>query len=284
MSARRTLERRLHSLVEIGEIMNAMKNMALMETHKLAGRVEAQNRAAASIDAAVDEFLACYAGAPGAEAPGRDVCLLVGSERGFCGDFNGALLRSLAGLHWPGGEPALVVVGRRLASAIGDDPRVAARIEGAGSLESIGPVLLNVMDALATARSARAPDGDLRVTVLHHEDEAAAPAVTRLDPRAARATRPPQRGYAPLLNLAPDAYFAKLAEHHLLFSLQAIFWRSLMAENRRRAQHMDNAVRRVEENARALERERNALRQEEITEEIEVIMLSADPVGDAPAR
>ena len=47
-----------------------------------------------------------------------------------------------------------------------------------------------------------------------------------------------------------------------------------MAENRRRLQHMEGAMQRMDENASELRRKVNLLRQEEITEEIEVIMLS----------
>ena len=46
-----------------------------------------------------------------------------------------------------------------------------------------------------------------------------------------------------------------------------------MAENQRRMQHMDSAVRRLEKTVADLLLRRNALRQEEITDEIEVIML-----------
>jgi F-type H+-transporting ATPase subunit gamma len=47
-----------------------------------------------------------------------------------------------------------------------------------------------------------------------------------------------------------------------------------MAENQRRMQNMDSAVRRLEKTSAELLRKRNSLRQEEITEEIEIIMLS----------
>ena len=58
--------------------------------------------------------------------------------------------------------------------------------------------------------------------------------------------------------------------------MHELFYGSLMAENTRRLQHMDNAVRRIEQESEELLLKRNMLRQEEITEEIEVIMLSAE--------
>ncbi len=61
--------------------------------------------------------------------------------------------------------------------------------------------------------------------------------------------------------------------------LQELLYRSLMAENQRRMQHMDSAIRLIDRTAKDLWRRRNILRQEEITEEIEVIMLSAAAFG-----
>lgn len=49
-----------------------------------------------------------------------------------------------------------------------------------------------------------------------------------------------------------------------------------MTENQRRVQHMDYAVRRIEQKSEALLQRCNGLRQEEITEEIEVIMLNVE--------
>jgi F-type H+-transporting ATPase subunit gamma len=49
-----------------------------------------------------------------------------------------------------------------------------------------------------------------------------------------------------------------------------------MAENRRRLEHMENALHRMEGKIEDLRRRRNVLRQEEIVEEIEVILLSAE--------
>jgi len=52
-----------------------------------------------------------------------------------------------------------------------------------------------------------------------------------------------------------------------------------MAENQRRMQHMDAAVRRLERTSAEVWQRRNILRQEEITEEIEVIMLSVEALA-----
>ena len=55
-----------------------------------------------------------------------------------------------------------------------------------------------------------------------------------------------------------------------------------MAENQQRVQRMDSAVRRIDEESEALRRRSNSLRQEEITEEIELIMLNIETPAGMP--
>ncbi len=54
-----------------------------------------------------------------------------------------------------------------------------------------------------------------------------------------------------------------------------------MAENQRRIQHLEGAIQRLEEKNENLARKSRTLRQEEITEEIEVILLSVEGNGYA---
>ena len=79
-----------------------------------------------------------------------------------------------------------------------------------------------------------------------------------------------------MLNLHPFAFATDLIDHHLFSLLHEVFYSSLMAENLRRFQHMDQSIQRLEKDMAELVLKRNGLRQEEITEEIEVIMLSAE--------
>lgn len=281
MSRRRDIERRLRSLGEIREIMNAMKNLALMETHKLTRLLATQRRAVASIRSATEEFLSYHPHLPGADDAARDVHLLIGSERGFCGDFNETLLQAQRPHERQSDAPALVAIGSKLAARLAHAPRVVARLEGPNALEQVETVLLKVVETLEDWRAAQPPPRALRVTAFHHEAGEPAVSVTRLDPFSRGAPAPPRSGYAPLLNLEPRLFLAELAEHYLFAVLHGIFYSSLMAENQRRMEHMDYAVRRIEEGSRLLALRRNSLRQEEITEEIEVIMLNIETPREA---
>ena len=65
--------------------------------------------------------------------------------------------------------------------------------------------------------------------------------------------------------------------HHYLFAvLHEIFYISLMAENQRRLQHLEGAVKHLDDETVNLRRKSQIYRQEEITEEIEVILLNAE--------
>jgi F-type H+-transporting ATPase subunit gamma len=79
---------------------------------------------------------------------------------------------------------------------------------------------------------------------------------------------------APFLTLSPRVFVAELVDLYLFALLHEIFYSALMAESRARLAHLESALQRLERDQTNLLRKRNVLRQEEITEEIEVLMLS----------
>jgi F-type H+-transporting ATPase subunit gamma len=269
MSRRRDIERQLRGLGEIGEIMTAMRNLALMETRKLQRFLQTQQRVVASIRAAAEDFGAFHGAAEGAAS--RELLLAIGSERGFCGDFNEAVAAALAARP---GAAEVVAVGSKLSSRLAAEARVTARLEGPGTLDEVPGVLLRLMETLLRPRGT----GALRLTVLHHDAGGEGVVAVRLDPFAKPARARPAPGYPPRLDLEPRRFAAALAEHYLFAAMHGVFYSSLMAENQRRMQHMELAVRRIEQRSADLQRRRNSLRQEEITEEIEIIMLNAAPL------
>jgi F-type H+-transporting ATPase subunit gamma len=214
-----------------------------------------------------------------AEVAERDVYLLIGSEPGFCGDYDEALLRALPQPARRGCDPALIAIGSKVAARLDDEPRVAARLEGANALEQVETVPLKVMETLGSWQAAQSPPRALRLTVFHHEADQPEVVVTSLDPFRQWAAVPARSGYAPLLNLEPNVFFAKLVKDYLFTALHGVFYRALIAENEQRMPHTGYAMRRIEEKSRSLVLKRNSLRQEGITEEIEVIMLNIETLG-----
>ncbi|MGZ8216826.1 F0F1 ATP synthase subunit gamma [Methylomagnum sp.] len=277
MSRRAELEQRMGRLAEISDIMTAMKTMALIETRKFGRFMSQQLQLVESIEASAADFLAFHPAyrASGAGTGGdRQVLILIGSERGFCGDFNETVLAGLAAFPDP---PRLIAVGRRLAGKLEGHPRLIDWLDGPNVAEEVRPVLDGLMDRLHRLQSE--PPGWTRLSVLAHDPDGgvATHAVLPMMPPGG-----PKFAYPPRLNLAPAAFFAGLTDHYLIAKLPCLFHGSLLAENRRRLEHMERALGRMQTKIEDLGRRRNALRQEEITEEIEVILLSAESLlGEA---
>ena len=276
MSKRREVKRRLTALDEIDGIMVAMKNLALLETRKLGAFLATQHRAVASIEAAAQDFLNFYPQAPAHTDDMQQLLLVIGSERGFCGDFNEALLQPISAAARQE-ETLLVAVGRRLEAKLQGDKRIVAFVEGPSVGEEVQAALVRLVKVLGELQQQR-PEEVWRISALYHDDESGEPRTRQLLPLAAP-TGKSVYSHAPLLNLEPAQFLSQLTDQYLYAALHEVFYASLMAENRKRLEHMDSAIRRLEKDEAKLRLRYNALRQEEIIEEIEIIMLSAEALS-----
>jgi len=90
-----------------------------------------------------------------------------------------------------------------------------------------------------------------------------------------------RKAYPAEMNLHPIEFLRGLTGHYLHAVLNEVLYSSLMAENRQRQAHMDRALQRLDEDSERLRLRYNCQRQEEITEEIELILLSADMLSEA---
>lgn len=275
MTRRRALQQHRQMLDELGEIMSSMKTLAFMETRKLGRFLEAQQAVVRSIETIAADFLGFHADTLPASGPGTGVYVLIGSERGFCGDFNHALVSKLDAIleAQPAQQPLLVSVGNRLGALFQDDPRVHSRIEGASIVEEVATVLnLLVRELLALQRQ----HGTLNLYALYHRGADGIELQTLLPPFQQFLQAAPQHAHPPLLNLPPRDFLVQLTDHYLLAALNEMMYASLMAENQQRMAHLEGATRHLGDESAELLRHCNALRQEEIIEEIEVILLSAE--------
>jgi F-type H+-transporting ATPase subunit gamma len=274
MSRRREIEASIRSYREIRDILNAMKNMARMEVHRLGRFLVMQQRVVSGIEAAGSDFDTFYPALFPQNEPSHEIYLLVGSERGFCGDFNEALLKAL-GRRSFGEQAEVVVLGSKLRGKLPRDLRVAAFLGSASVVEEIEGVLVCLMDTLSSLANSRGTTRPLRVVVFHHQAQGGDVQVSVLQPFSQPAASSGRFAYPPRLYLDPVVFANGLVEQYLFARLHELLFTSLMVENQIRVQHMDSAVQRLERKSADLVRRRNTLRQEDITEEIEVIMLSA---------
>ena len=278
MSKRHEIDDHIRTLGEISEIMSAMNNLAMMEIHKLTRLLSAQQRVVASMETAARDFLAFHPEALPRDRGGTPLYLVIGSERGFCGDYNGRLLSELERHLRTVGEkePLMVVVGRKLSGRMAGDPRLVAAIDGPTVSEEIPRVLVEIMQRIHDLRRERQDSRTFVMTAVYRVAGTDGITIQPLRPFETIPRVETGGATAPLLTLPPRVFIAELVDLYLFAILHEIFYSALMAESRERLTHLDGALKRLEKETSELRLRRNILRQEEITEEIELIMLSAE--------
>ncbi len=274
MTRRHDLEHRRQSLTEIRDIMNSMKTLSYMETRKLNRFLNFQNTVVQRIEDAAADLISFHPDIlPEGKEP-RSVYLLIGTERGFCSDFNQALLRQLAYLSsdQSSSNPMWIVLGRKLGLLLDGNPNVISFLEGASVTEEVGSVLNRLVSELNALQEKH---GIVNLFCLYHGGEDGIMIQKLLPPFQNISHKAASFSIPPVLNLNPRRLLLELSDQYLFAILHEILYTSLMAENRRRVTHLEAAVKHLDDDAEELTRRCNTLRQEEIIEEIEVILLNA---------
>lgn len=274
MSRRHELLHHQSQLSEARQIIGAMQSLAFIEVRRLRKVLEIQQGVVAGLYRAAQDLLGFHGELLPETQPESPLYLVLGSERGFCGDFNEPLLLTLQQqLAAAGGENAGVVAcGRKLSGHLESHPQLKATFEGATVLDEVDGTMIRLANGLA-----KLLQGDTPLIVIYHggpDDEVIARPL--LPPFAELRDQPAAFAYPPQLNVTPAKLMQELADQYLFAALHEILYVSLMTENRRRMQHLEGAVRHLEKRLKDLKTRENQVRQEEIIEEIEVILLNAE--------
>ena len=265
MLHKREVDLRRESLTEIRAILGGMKSLSTIEAHKLGRYTTAQHRVCASVTAAVEDFLRHHP-LPLPSVAAQDIWLVIGTERGFCGPLNDSLI---AALEKSVEGAAVIAVGSRLSARMQDiDCR---QLTGASVADEITAVLQSIVEALYAMRTEH---GLPRLQALYHLPTRSDPVRTRIlpPPRVSRRAAPVV-GYAPWLNVSPPEFLADLIDHYVFSTLHGILFDALLCEHLARIEHLNAAVQRLDDKLEELKRIGDRLRQEEITEEIEIMLL-----------
>ncbi len=276
MSRRREVESHRHKLGEIRNIMNSMKLLANMELHKLTRRCSEQAKLVKGMEAIAYDFLSFYPATASEFAQTREIILLMGSERGFCGNFNETLVQRLNELLSSQSRESIniIALGHKLHALLEDNSREVKFINGANVAEESDTVLRQIV-SLISDEQAQHPA--LVLTVLYHNEHGVI-AQRLLPPFSGLDLSGVDFGHSPMLNVPVVEFYIELVEQYLFAILHQLIFSSLMVENSLRIQHLDGAVQHLDEKSDDLARRANALRQEEVIEEIEVILLNASSV------
>ena len=271
MSRSRTIQTHLGQLGELQTIIASMKTLSQLELHKLGGISASQHAMATSLERMAADFY--YHHPQGDSDDEKTLWLLMGSERGFCGDFNDALLRRLPEIFpdYAQHPTRLLAVGRKLWPRLDETVPGTTPLAGANVSEELQRSLTPVVGAI---QQRMMEEGLVSLRVLYHDDERGSLVERRLLPPELPTDTHEWRT-PPLLQLSPQEFMHGFLQHYLLLSLNELFTVSLLSENQYRVQHLEGAVHRLDERLSALSTRANALRQEEITEEIEMILLAS---------
>ena len=283
MTRRQELDRHLVVLTEVKGILGAMKNLAMVEIRKLARMRAAHHLVVETVRAALADFLAFHPALRPAPAAGDALVLLAGSERGFCGNFNEMLLEAANRFaeRREGGPPSWFAIGTKLASRLEGHPRLIESLPGPNAAEEVVNVLNGVLTSVMALRAKRGGFAGISLWVAFHDPEQGSVRMEELTAFPAPAA-PPGHASRPYVRIEPARLLGELIEHYLFSALTRAFYASLTSENRFRLAHMENATRRVENRLAEMTMRRNILRQEEITQEVASILLSAESFTPQP--
>jgi F-type H+-transporting ATPase subunit gamma len=262
------------TLADIREIMNAMKNLAIIESRKLDKVLASQRVIVNDIDTIAADFTHHYP----FDFPANEhyhLYILIGAERGFSGSFNHQLQQRYRALLQEATDttPLTIALGRKFATTFTGATPEPMFLDGASAQEEISHILNQLVTRIETLQDQY---GALACSVVRHEQLTRDILVQPLLPPLQ--TQPEQyqpAAFPPLLYLEPAQFLSDLIQQYLFAHLFSALSASLLAENEFRVTHLEGAIRHLDERSVELARLRRSLRQEEIIEEIEVILLNA---------
>lgn len=277
MSKYSDFKNRVASIEEIREIISAMKNISILEINRVSRYLSNQKSVLETIESSAKDFFSFYSYQTsfdelrkGANNGQQEVYIAIGSERGFCGGFNETVASHLLELDTP---VPVIAIGKKLHMALEKYKGEKEFLDGAQSIEEIESILGRVIHSLGSY-----PGGRLAITYNEESDNHIVHRIVRPYDLLAEVGHVEFPG-PPLINGDAEHLLIQLLDQYVFALLYFAFFTSYMAENRQRLNHMDRAESRIARKLEQYHLKLNNLRQEEITEEIEVILLNLEGPG-----
>jgi F-type H+-transporting ATPase subunit gamma len=268
VSKRRQVLAKLQSLRDLGDVFGAMKNLALVEISRLAASARAREHLREELAAVARATTPVFVEGLG-DGNGRDdLHVVIGSERGFCGAFNEPLVEKWRALAASKPEDRAIVVGSALVEELAGTAGVAMTLQGPTIAEDIDETLMRVLEAIRTIQDRRKAPMGVKAIWTAAGGVAQAAILPFAPPVEAILQVPPE------FFLPHETFVRDFIDQYVDAVLHEAFCASLMAESRERVAHMTGALQHVDERCAQLQQRANRLRQEEITDTIETILLS----------
>jgi F-type H+-transporting ATPase subunit gamma len=279
MTGQHALRERAELLAELHDIVQAMKNLAFAQLQRVGRELPALAQArGAVLDALrrVDQFdPAVPPVAPTRAGPPPVTWLVIGAERGFCGAFNARLVAAVEELRRAQPDTRVLVASRRLIDLLGSEAAGLVALPGCAAIEEAQVALDSWLSAVAD-EAAQGRD----VALLHTDATGLRRQPLLPTPELdAESTAPQPVGPVPMHYLPLPALRPSLRRQAVRLLIHAGLCASLQQENHWRLTQMQLAQDHLDKLGHALRRRRAALRQADITSELETLTSSLAGTG-----
>lgn len=267
------IKARLESLSELGELVGALRSMAASrarEAQEAFAGTRAYSEFVERAIAEVDLLLPEGSGTVLNDGAAGKVLLVIASENGFVGLFNGKLIEHALEIRQKDEE--LVIVGRR--------GQITASEHGLTEAACF-PMTSRVQGVTALARRIAARISGaaaVRIVFAQHRPGAVFDVVTKpVLPFGEMSVRPGR--VSPVVHIPPKVLLSRLAGEYLFAEIAHALMESLASENGARMRAMDSASRNIGDRVEDLRRNEHIARQEKTTTEMLDVVTGAEAVA-----
>ena len=256
------LRRRALLLDELHQIVTAMRNMSVAALQRLGKAAEVEQEALRLLAQALADMDTVLPPVSGA-----GICLVIGSERGFCGGFNNRIAEFAK--QYAGEHPGLrfFAAGSRLVPLLEHAWPQLNVLSGCADMEDASGAVADWLRELLPTDNSWPP-----LTLIFHDDDGVkAHALLPLPPLPK-----PGQGLTPLRYMEAAPLKAGFVSEWLRLSLLGTLTTSLTVEHHWRLNQMQRADRYLEEAGIKLRGRMQRQRQNEITVELENLMSALD--------
>jgi len=256
------IQRRLHAVDEIGEVVGALRAIASGHIAAARGALEAIS----AYDAEVEQALARLAApAPGPAAAGPGLLIVIGASQGFCGAYPARLVEAVR-RDAPQGA-GLLVVGQRSAAMLEDVGLSALWSADLPAAPAQVPMAASDLTDALLERSVTHPGPILTVA---GRDLPGQPIETRRiwPPDPGDGAAPAAAANPALTTLPPDALIRRLLGEALFAAVARALMEGFRAENQARVEAMARAEGNLKTRRAELQRRFRQARQEQMTTEV----------------
>lgn len=272
MSQRSKYRRQLHTLSDLQTIFKALKNISIVELQ----RVDQQSQNLAEIMSELERFqsllrplLAQLPKKPKGAIQRTNI--LIGTERGFCGPINRWLRDYKA--EETSKKDRWLVIGSRLASLLNQDDTNVTLIEGAQTADDILDIAFTIKERLSEHLDFnQGPDIDIRLIRAFQGQDSHAISVSSI--LESPSENSDNSGCSVEYYLSDQQLLSGFLSYQIKYSILGALMQAFAFESRTRLTQVDSAMHRLEKKSQRLDQRLRQLRQEDITEEIETILLS----------